>query len=653
VVATSALVFASSTAIIGFISLLRGATGGKTFDHAMFALSVLIAVVIAFGILRFRVPAKALVVVAGIAATVGVGIGIGCIEQPELASQDHFWCGFGLSVLIAAVLLAPFSPSIFRQSWHWGLRALLLVGALVVAASDLVGFIRPSDDIGNPANDIYMINELLAPAAGNVPGANFVPQYDSLYGWLLKPFAGHLSTSTIVSGAAILLTIFMIAAIVIGVVIAYLTLGRRSIALAILLVVPLTSVSVSHDPTSTIAMMLQELPIRTFPVMVLALFGIQEVLALSRGRVRIVRLALLGIWSALVAWNNHDFGVEGVAVFAVLLIICSPRSVRRRALSAWSIALVAGLALYPLVLLANGVHLWWRSIFFFQLSYASGNGAFPIQVPGPVLVIMPLIILIAVAGWMTVWRCKKGGLDADPQSVLLWRAGLTAAFFGTWSVVGFTYYLNRSYAAGMLQSYLLSVSVGLTALIVIAGHELSARRSDAGSYLRRDRRVLPWVKANGVRLATVAPLALVAMLPFAAILQTENPITTIQELQTPNYWYHIQIEFPSVAGLEAGRAYADKHGKTVGFFGDWGNYMQLASGVQSDNPFNVGGNDGTATSSVTCNSLKANGADILLVDQPTMSLYGASPTNPICGIYRVVHTKVAAPFSLLERDPAT
>ena len=57
---------------------------------------------------------------------------------------------------------------------------------------------------------------------------------------------------------------------------------------------------------------------------------------------------------------------------------------------------------------------------------------------------------------------------AQPDPGLNDRAILTLALVGTWSVAGFLYYLNRSFAAEQLQTLLMPCGVCVVALLSLA-----------------------------------------------------------------------------------------------------------------------------------------------------------------------------------------
>ena len=73
----------------------------------------------------------------------------------------------------------------------------MTTGVAAVAVFDLGSLIRTLSNFSEPNNNVYVLNEMLAPVAGKVPGSTFVPQYVNLYGWLLVPLRHFLSPRAI------------------------------------------------------------------------------------------------------------------------------------------------------------------------------------------------------------------------------------------------------------------------------------------------------------------------------------------------------------------------------------------------------------------------------------------------------------------------
>jgi hypothetical protein len=657
-----ATVIAVCVVILGCMAVIRGNTGArdlrvislarvirsKSFDHIAYALSVASAMILTVAAVKTRAPRRGWrAVAASLVAATGLGVGIAAIEEPRLVLAYGFWSGFGISVLLLTTALVPFIWRIIEwKNLPRAVRGFISTVVLAVCVSGGLGLIRPVYLVADPGNDLYMLNEMLAPAAGKIPDANFVPLYEVLYGWLFKPFAGHLSPTDLTAEACIIFTVFTVAAVVLGVVIAHRALGRRSLTLAMAFAVPFSCVVVAHNPINNLAGAFQDTPIRLFPGMLLGAFAIEELVRMRQGRVSRLRIALLGVLSSVVAWSNHDFGLISVIVLGALVFLSSTRQFAgKRSLVYWLLGLVLGLSAYPLWATARGASISFRYVFFFQSSFGSGYGKYPMQLPGPVLAVMPMVIVAASVGCYSLWTQSKGrkndSVSQDQWSVYLDRAALTAAFFGTWSLVAFVYYLNRSIAAGQLEIFLLPCGVSLAALVALVIGPVSDLRLG---------RLKSWTVPESRRWQLrLLPLSMLAALPFGAMLQTENPVEAIQILRhaPPGR----SFGWPSVSGVVAAREFAAHQHQTLSYFGAWGNYVQLATGVNSVALVDHPPAESTVTKgSIDCSYIRQHLSGLLVTDTD----FGAY----ICGVYTVTPVAVApgvflysqAVVPLLSRD---
>jgi len=403
-------------------------------------------------------------------------------------------------------------------------------------------------------------------------------------------------------------------------------------------------VTTAHDTGTVLSGAFQDIPVRLFPVMLLAAVGLEELVRVRQGKARSGVLVALGCLAGLVAWNNHDFGVEGAAVFSLLvLVVATPRFARRSPVWSYLIGLLLGLLVYPVWMAAIGAPVSFTYVIYFQRFFEQGYAAFPVQVPGPVLVIMPLTIGTAAVGWYFVWT-RMLRRKAPPRSNgFLDRAALTAAFFGTWSSIAFTYYLDRSYSAGQLQTFLLPSAVSIAAVVALVGEFVSERRSSRqGSSLTNVRRsFFSTVRAGAL------PVALLGALSFAAILETENPVQAVRVLTSPPA--STNLAFPSTTGVAVEARFAAKDRESVGYFGSWGPYVELTTGVKSFATFDDAGGE-TSPTSGTCVRLRQSGPHLLVADPTTEAGYGTQ----ICGDLYILSTqRQATPYFIyLRAGPA-
>ena len=486
VAATVGLVVAFAVVRGGNLSNRYGVNCGelcvrhKPWDKAMFVATVVVAGLLCVYFLLRR-PSRAARVAVSIFAVGGLLVGIARIERSGQRVQfgapvlpRFIWEGFGVPVAIAASCLAVFLwRALDRIETSRALRVVLTTGIGVVAFVDLASLVRTLSNFFEPNDNQYVLNEVLAPAAGKVPGATFVPQYVNLYGWLLVPLRHFMSPRGLAQSAMILLSVLGLLSVVLAVTIAYRSMSSPSFWFAAGVIVPLTCVTVMHGatPWSSIGSALQELPIRVFPAMLLSFLGLEELSRRRAGSVRTWRLPALGVLAGLIAWNCQDFGVAIVIAYSVLLVVALPAAKLRKSLALWAAGVFGGLALYPVLTVLAGTPIRLDQIALFTRAYGNGFGADLIQVPGPVLVVLPLILSSVAVGWCLLWRRRRSVPTGDVPND---RTVLTLALVGTWALGGFVYYLNRSYASGQLQILLMPCGVCAVALV-----SLCARRSCA------------------------------------------------------------------------------------------------------------------------------------------------------------------------------
>jgi len=438
-----------------------------------------------------------------------------------------------------------------------------------LALFDLTSLFRNLSDFPFAPNNIFPLNEVLAPSAGRVPGANFVPQYTILMGWLVAPFRSLASAYTLASTATIALSCLSIAAVVLAVVLARRSLPERSLWLAVGLTVPLATVTAFHNPIdSSIGSYLQDLPVRMFPAMLYSVLGVSSLLALLQHSVRRVSLVLLGLLAGLMAWNSQDFGLAVAVAYGIVLQVATRGALRKRATVLWLGGLVPGVILYPLWAGAIGHPIQFKYFGLTARSFGSGFASVPIQVPGPVLLVLPVILGSVAVGGTLLWRAAEGSIDVPKFQQ---HAVVTLAFVGTWSTLGFVYYLNRSYASGQLQLFLLPVGVCCCALLSLCYACSPLRIRGPGPIFRS------FLKGRALWLL---PVTLPVAVGFGAILQTPSPSIVIRELVHPaassGFFSTVPVHEVSVA-----KTYVQTHGGgPIGYIGPNANYLKLANGLE-------------------------------------------------------------------------
>ena len=302
--------------------------------------------------------------------------------------------------------------------------------------------------------------------------------------------------------------------------------------------------------------------------MLYSVIAISSLVTLLQQSVRKPSLICLGFFAGLIAWNSQDFGVAVAVAYGIVLQIATRGGTRKRATILWLSGLVLGVLLYPLCTLAIGHPIQLKYLALSARSFGNGVFTFLIQIPGPVLLVLPVILGSAATGWCLLWRASTGTY-ARPRHQQY--AVVTLAFVGSWSVISFPYYINESSASAQLQIFLLPFGVcccALLSLCLAAVSKVDGRfSSDVRLYLRRSAL---WL----------LPVTLPIAVGFGAILQTPYPAASLDALEHPS---------PSIGFLDTApthevavaQTYVRSHGGgSLGYLGPDANYIKLSTGVQ-------------------------------------------------------------------------
>ena len=564
-----------------------------------------------------------------ILASVGLVWGIVTIERLWLIGP--FWNGFGesvaIGVLVMLVILAAIwppptlqflrSPTVVR----WASLGLGLI-VVICCACDLLSLIRTFDFMAIVSNNVNEINDVLGPAVGNTPDAGYIPQYTALYGWLFVPLSHLLSPNALVGSIAIFFSLLDVVCVVLAIWITRRALGSRGYILAIAFVVPMTFVTSSAGDISSIASLFQELPIRLLSGFIIAAIGLNDLVLLYRGTLRIRHVLIVGIVCGLVAWNSQDFGVAAAGVYGLMILVGATRAVRWRALGVWIAGLLLGAVSYPLFVLAIGSPLDLGFVGAFIKLFATGFGSVPIQVPGPVLVVMPIVVCSAAVGWALLRARHRVGSRAD---AVLDRATITLAFVGTWSALCMVYYVNRAFAAGQLQTMLMPCGVCIGALFSILVHtDASSSPAQTG----RGRAL--WAVVSG-RVAML-PVGVFVSLCFASALLTPTPIAAASNLVNPSPANsYANFGFPQlISAVRLAQTYTSGRPGELTYLGESFNYIALVTRVQSSALFFP--EVSPEVTQIQCQYLQTHHSQWMILSPYSVHAYGTGA----CGLYKPV-----------------
>ncbi|MDA2963236.1 MAG: hypothetical protein O3A27_05730 [Actinomycetota bacterium] len=631
--------FAITGALIFTIQLLRGQAQSEGPDKAIYLLALLVAgIFLLIGFSKAVKPSGKYLY--GSVAFLVTAIGIGGLEEHEpingVVLSYRLWLGFGPYVLLLALLLTPFVFRVIEWrslhiAWKTLLSALFFLNSVLVIPS----FWQSAATVIDADHSEYVINELLAPLVGYWPYSDFIPQYQSFYGFLLKPFASGMNAAQISNLALIALTILSFITLILSVFIAWRAINRSSIFLAVGLIIPLTCLT--QFPTregymGSIAALLSGISIRIFPglVLIALLILLLRKSSLAWTGKRATAFLIFGFISGLTTWQSQDFGIAAVVTsYLVIAFAGSSKILDLRTTGFALIGYVPGFLLYPIIATAAGKPIDFKFFLFFARQFGSGFGAERIRTPGPVLFILPLLVLLVVVHGIYIYKSKKSSSETGDYSL----NSLIGFSYGLWSLFGFTYYLNRSYASGQMQVLFLPLAISLAALVGILMKE--PVRSLVFGNLQKGFLLSPRA-IREKNFAWVMPLLLIISIPFASLLLTPNPsveMKRINEAKTSPRWPKPTI-LASVSDAKIAADYAKGAGLSLAFFGASSNYVQMESGVKSvsilNSPFDLFMSEQTVQTS--CDYIFKINPDTIIVSDEGANLFRFEG-NTLCNTY--------------------
>ena len=570
--------FASSISIV-LIQLLRSGNTSENLDKLVYLSSIFVSFISL--ILTSNSQTKSILVPLFTFAVIIIGM-FTVEKHSQINGIDInkiLWFGFGPIVGAVAIILLPFSFQIFTSKNRY-IRAVIGLIAIVVVLMLIPAAWQGGSSLMEPDSPEYVVNELLSVPSGNIPYINFIPQYGILYSWLISPFASHLSVNGLVTLGLYLMSLGGICAVFIGVWLVYRTMSSNSIAKAILLVVPFTSIaqfpgrisfsgSIYSSPT--------QIPVRILPGMVVGMLLINSVFAKKR-TTRTVSGQLGLLIAGLSLWLNTDFGLS---LFTATMFFLLLNSKKLSNFISGSITIVIGFLIYPLLISLSGKNVKIDYFGTFVRQFGNGYGAENIHTPGPVLVILPLIISIFFASnqILVKQKIKQYVIPFDQ-----YRCLVTAGFFSLWSLGGFLYYLNRSYASGQMQILFLPISVAMASFF----HYLMIKNNlqipwTSKSFFNK----LTWNNSNRGKNLAYLTLAVIMNLQIASVIAFPNPKLEISRLtKAPNdHKWPLEKNIGAFAEIESILKNPEIK-DNAGYFGSSSNYVQLMYGVNSVTIFN-------------------------------------------------------------------
>lgn len=612
----------------------RNQPNSEYWDDGIYLCALLAGLIIARDILRTNRVGKSYLLLGALAIS-GILLGI---AGREPLGFNQLWNGFGWGPLFLAVLLAPWVWRVVHyESINTKAKYLIRTAVAVVTLFSFISVYQGMNSVIYSYPASFIINESLSVAAGHWPYVDFIPQYQIGYSFWFAIFEPFLTSAQLVEFSLVFMSFIFVATLVLSALIVRACLPSRSITVALALVVPFTCVvpfSGRIGYRGSIAEFHSAIPVRIFPGVAIVglicwgLFKVKKSLIILK-----TAATCVGFTCGLVLWHSQDFGLALVlSILTGLLLLHYLAVLRAKSIViCWSIGAVIGFAAYPGISFALGRRVNILDYGFFLRQFGGGYGSQPIHTPGPILVILPTIIGVLVC---CLWILKLSNRFPSNVSCDLKFSASTGLFFSIWILASFPYYINRSFAAGMLQTFLLPVAIAIGALVgSILNLEKITRKVGGDCSLLATSRFFQW---KGLFLW---PLSLIASLLFASALLTPDPRVELKRLtgSVPQTTWSLSSMQTSIDDSNAAYYYASSVGVTVGFVGLLGNYVQIESGIESVSIFNSPDDilATKASEAAFCKYLLSRDMDYLVLGERAPEILNYFPDNVLCGKYEV------------------
>lgn len=503
-----------------------------------------------------------------------------------------WWFTFQEEELRIRVAYLGFPPYVFMLSLigMWFVNALLLnrmsrilqIGISIGGAVILVGGVYTAFVPVNLIHNMYVINEILVPISDLIMFNTFIPQYATLYSLmidLLKYVNGVSNPDATIDTIYLSLQMLSLVTVSLAVRMNYINMVVPRWSTAIIFSVP--PILFATSPWWEVLTAQQYFSINMFSYSLIAnralmvfLVGTTSIWVLSRIQLKqtlksqmwamygLSLLAMLGLY------NNSDFGTfAAIGVGAV--IVCYPfLSMKLRVIltSVYAIGVVVNYMMLLQFFVWCGMAVNTDYLYWFQRQFATGFGAIPLTFPGNGLFLICTAVVIAVAGvWMGVLLRNKA--TTHMHDIKLTHMYTSVVYFGVTTMLGVSYYVNRSYMSVQGSSVYITLFMAVFALYNMI------------LYLQSD-----YERRAGVNAYNFVMRFLVAVPLSIALTHTYIP----REL--PRYEYGSALTKaayePVMSTIKEYRDELEAAGFTVAYGGDFGHVVELYVGIPAVSLFN-------------------------------------------------------------------
>lgn len=588
----------------------------ETSDKLLFVGSAIFSLLSSYLISRTKSLKNSSLIVFFALISMSVGI---FVKENQSMSREHVM-GFGFAVLLLAWILTLLAPTILKHLKSKIFFFITFIFSLFCMVLIALSFTQTRTTLIESQHSEYVVNELLAPSNGYAQFDSFIPQYTFTAGYFFNLIPSSWDIYKTVQVVVVTLTITAFLALFSAIIMCawFLKEYKSRWFLAIILVVPLTSVTAGWDRISYIGpptTLLSGPAIRIFCGMVIAvsLFLFINGKNTSFDKIKMEKIGLLGLIGGFTSSINLDFGLAACLALYLTLILISLRSKKVvQSTFAFGSGFIFSWILILMVLAITKSAPKVDQFAWFIRQFGGGFGSVPISYPGPVMFALPTIFSIMAFSFITsikYFTAKENELD-----VLNSKISILTFYFSAWCFFSTPYYLNRSYHSGQMSTLYLPLSVAIAGIFAL--------------YLRNQGFSLK-------NLHYFVP-GLIVAISVSSIWISPNPNIEIRRLQGQNVDGIIpRAEVERIIKLqESLKKEMEPLGKFA-YFGEEGNIIEKATQIKSANIFNNPVDMFQSNSSVElqCKFLNDLNFKYLLLSTYAISTF-AWPDGSLCnGLY--------------------
>ncbi len=492
-----------------------------------------------------------------------------------LPDAPELWAGFGSKPAITTLLCASFLVLIVRTRSHLKLwskfRYIAYFIQMALLAAYVPLFIQPPNGLINLGDTTYhVLDEILSPIVGGYPYGDYTPQYSAMIGWLVFPLKfiqiSGATTMVVVIVACNLLTI----SIPLLVTITLRSLFPKTPRLTTLLA--FVAIWTVCGPGLGMTVQLREFShfARYFPALVLLLFVAR--LLISSGNVTSKnKTVLTGLVMSFAILNSPDVGLGlAIAVNIALFYAVRKKVFPRESFQLMVASSLAGIAFYFLLLFAIGQHPSFNSVIGLRRNASILYSDIGIQVFGPHLIVIGIATAAIAIGSKIV--------DLEQLSSRGIAQRIVALIIGLWLLFLLPKFFLFPHPVGVPGLFIPAFLAGATIVNICAPTMAQGRRTTT--------------------LLKSSPIFCLMALPIGALWQHSSPIDEFRRISKDNTEI---INWSSQSGRTADgwspeglakydnlleeiqriRVLYDSKGIAIGYFGLFGNTVELLTGVNN------------------------------------------------------------------------